>query len=243
MALLDNFDFVCISLKHRSDRRHQIKEVFHKLGIRDRINWWIVEKHPTAGMHGCFESHYNVWSSLDFKRPYLCIFEDDIRDIGKGSHEFYDCLRISLEYLPQRADILNLEPKLGYVEEHLKDNIYRGFFLHLGCYIVSRSSLPTILTQTGKLYGMDIDTALYKNCRMLGIFPQILIQGDATSDNSGFHRNLSIHLPKFSSLSQEIQQLMGLMPIIGWLSMEWMYMGSLYLIMNSPVPEFKNRRI
>ena len=75
--MLERIDFVCISLRSRHDRQEHMKQVFTKLGILDRVKFWLVDKHPKGGIYGCFESHFNVWSKHGIK-DYLCIFEDDI---------------------------------------------------------------------------------------------------------------------------------------------------------------------
>ena len=236
-----DFDFVCISLVSRPDRRNESKRLFKKLGIADRIHWWIVEKHSQGGMYGCFESHWSVWTSSEFNRPYLCVFEDDLME---GSTDcvwrFFQALDYARKAIPGRLDVLNLEPALGYVQRPIQDDIYEGGFLHLGCYITHRSVLPTIAKRTIGWFGIDIDTALYKNCRMGGVLPQIFAQRDGLSDNGGGFRNIQLPLESiykaFTSLNQQI-------PFIGWFSIEMAQFFSFYylLIRSSPL-EFKDRR-
>ena len=72
------FDFVCISLEHRNDRRQSSLRFFTQLGIDKLVHWWIVEKHPSGGIYGNFESHVSVWNCDEFTKPYLCVFEDDL---------------------------------------------------------------------------------------------------------------------------------------------------------------------
>jgi len=186
MVNLDNFDFVCINLIHRTDRKFKISNLFRKLGILNRINWWTVEKHPLGGIYGCFESHYSIWNSDEFKRKYLCVFEDDLIERGTNTVKyFYKILQhVENGIFDKDLDFINVEPKLGFISEHIIDNIYRGEFMRLGCYIVPRHILPILCDRVRSWYGMDIDVALYKSCRIAGVFPKIFDQEIGVTDNS-----------------------------------------------------------
>lgn len=239
---MELFDFVCISLASRLDRRRDSMKLFKKLGILDQVHWWIVDKHPQGGMYGCFESHWSVWSSPELTRPYLCIFEDDLTDASVNSvWKFYQALDLAQEMIPSRLDILNLEPQLGYVKSPIRDDIYEGGFLHLGCYITHRSVLPMITKNTIGWFGIDIDTALYKNCRMGGLLPPIFSQRDGPSDNGGGFRNIKLPL---ESIFKKITSLNHQIPFVGWLSIELAQFLSLYYLTTRSKPlEFKDRRI
>lgn len=238
---MEDFDFVCISLTTRTDRQEKSKQLFKKLGILNRIHWWIVEKHPQGGMYGCFESHWSVWTCSEFTRPYICIFEDDLCEVGPDSiWRFYQAMNYTREMIPSRLDILNLEPSLGYVEKPIKDDVYEGGFLHLGCYMTHRSILPMIAKRTIDWFGIDIDTALYKNCRMGGVLPPVFQQRSGPSDNGGGFRNIGLPLESvFNRLTSHNQEV----PVIGWLSIELAQFLSLYYLATRSKPlEFKDRR-
>lgn len=239
---MEDFDFVCISLVTRPDRREKSKELFKKLGLLDRIHWWIVEKHPQGGMYGCFESHWSVWTCTEFTRPYLCIFEDDVcEESSETIWRFYQTIDYVRKAVPSRLDILNLEPSLGYVEKWIERDIYEGGFLHLGCYITHRSVLPIIAKRTIDWFGIDIDTALYKNCRMGGVLPPIFQQRSGPSDNGGGFRNINLPL---ESIYKKVTSINHQIPAIGWLSIELAQLLSLYYLMTRSKPlEFKDRRI
>ena len=263
---LDQIDFVCISLDFRADRRAQIKDMFEQLGISDRINWWIVSKHPQGGIYGCFESHYSVWNCPQFKRPYLCVFEDDLginplsfgasTSASTGStgssrnqsrsdpkERFKALLKYVQRNCPRKFDLINLEPKLGFKQDLISKElgeVWTGFFFHTGSYIVSRASLPEISTRIRSWYGMDIDTSLYQNCRMAGLFPPMFIQIDQDSNNDGGWRDLfgrSSPQRRTQSISQSNQ------PWWGWLIAEMAQLGSWYLLLGKAQPELIDRRI
>lgn len=211
---MEEFDFVCINLVDRKDRRRDSENLFRELGILDRIHWWTVEKHPQGGLYGCFESHWWIWNSDEFNSPYLCIFEDDLT--VDQPERFHQALRWAQKYLPDQLDILNLEPALGFISEKIKAPIYKGSFLHLGCYIIHRSALPRISEQTLGWFGIDIDLALYQNCQMGGIFPPIFSQSGSETDNNGAYKDLSLgHF-----IWNRVAEVYPWVPFMGWIGIE-----------------------
>ena len=187
------FDFVCVTLHSRSnDRGKSIIQLFKRLNLTDSIHWWIVEKHPSGGIYGCCESNVSIWNCSEFTKPFLCIFEDDLECLDESLFE--EALQYAIQNMPHNFNFFNLEPQLGFIKEKLSSfgriNGYLGEFLHTGCYIVHRSILPQLTASILPWYGMDLDVALYKNCKMAGIFPPIFKQKAFESDNTGSHRDL-----------------------------------------------------
>ena len=150
--MLDRIDFVCISLKHRTDRHDHMRSVFKKLNIADIVTWWLVDKHPTSGVYGCFESHFNIWQKFGTKE-YLCIFEDDIDGTVE---EFYNAL-----YMLDTVDakIINLAPSVIYAPEFYDYQFNRGYFFDLAAYIIPRRYLPEVIGHVRPHFGIPIDIA------------------------------------------------------------------------------------
>ena len=69
------YDIFCINLKTRPDRLNNIKKIFYKLGILDKVNFHIVENHCKGPRFGCFNSHIECLEMS--KGDYTIIFEDD----------------------------------------------------------------------------------------------------------------------------------------------------------------------
>ena len=53
-------EIYCINLISRQDRYENMKNIFKQLDILDQIKFHIVTKSINDGMHGCFESHYEI---------------------------------------------------------------------------------------------------------------------------------------------------------------------------------------
>ena len=52
-----------------------LKKIFYKLGILDKVNFHIVESHCKGSRFGCFNSHMKCLEKS--KGDYTIIFEDD----------------------------------------------------------------------------------------------------------------------------------------------------------------------
>ncbi len=57
-AAWGSFDQIyCISLSQRVDRRENAQREFARIGLGDRVQFIIVDSHPTDSEQGIFESH------------------------------------------------------------------------------------------------------------------------------------------------------------------------------------------
>jgi glycosyl transferase, family 25 len=69
----------CISVDSRLDRQKAAKEAFAKLGILQRVEFVLVEKHPTNPEEGIFDSHLQcLRRGVEEGGNHILIFEDDI---------------------------------------------------------------------------------------------------------------------------------------------------------------------
>ncbi len=74
------FDKVyCISLKDRRDRQQEAHSEFLKVGLSSRVEFLLVEKHPTDCEEGIYASHIScIKKGLNAGAKTILIFEDDI---------------------------------------------------------------------------------------------------------------------------------------------------------------------
>jgi GR25 family glycosyltransferase involved in LPS biosynthesis len=75
-----SFDKVyCISLAQRPDRHAAAKRQFERVGLTDKIEFMIVDRHPYNRMQGNFESHMAcMQKAIQAGADTIAIFEDDI---------------------------------------------------------------------------------------------------------------------------------------------------------------------
>lgn len=69
----------CISVKERRDRRQSARLEFAKVGLLDRVEFVIVDKHPANPEQGIYESHIlSMKKGLAAGAKTILFFEDDI---------------------------------------------------------------------------------------------------------------------------------------------------------------------
>jgi len=69
----------CISVDSRVDRQKSAKQVFEELGILQRVEFVLVQKHPSNPEEGIFESHLqSISRGVEEGGKHILIFEDDI---------------------------------------------------------------------------------------------------------------------------------------------------------------------
>ena len=200
---MENITFICLSLVTREDRQQHMRRFFKKLGLQN-ILFWIVDKHPTSGIYGCFESHWSIWKNSDIKTEWVCVFEDDIDVFDKRSRKRFFRL---LNYLTLSVDedwdvdMINLEPGGGYYNEesiffskYPEDELRGGFTTRTGCYIGQKKKLELLADKIRGDYGIDIDVALYGKCKMMSTVVPIFRQNkDLGTDNTGNYHDYFAH--------------------------------------------------
>ncbi len=76
----DFFDrFYCVSLREREDRRKSALEEFSQVGLADRVEFVLGERHPSNMEQGVYESHMLcLRKGLEAGAGNIVIFEDDV---------------------------------------------------------------------------------------------------------------------------------------------------------------------
>ncbi len=69
----------CISIESRQDRQREAKKQFQSVGLLNRVEFVLVQKHPHNPEKGIFESHMNcLKKGITAGAENILIFEDDI---------------------------------------------------------------------------------------------------------------------------------------------------------------------
>ncbi len=79
-AVWDGIDKIyCISVKERIDRQADARVQFETIGLKQRVEFVLVEKHPADCEQGIYESHLQcIQKGLEAGADRILIFEDDI---------------------------------------------------------------------------------------------------------------------------------------------------------------------
>ena len=76
----DYFDAIyCISLAGRPDRRRSAEVQFERVGLADRVEFLVTEKHPVDAEQGIYESHMAcLRKGIAAGARAIIVFEDDV---------------------------------------------------------------------------------------------------------------------------------------------------------------------
>lgn len=91
----------CISLHDRPDRRNQARMAFARVGLADRVQFVLVQPHPTNSEQGIYESHMQcIRQGVTANADTILIFEDDV------AFERFNAIRLGkcVDYLRQHND-------------------------------------------------------------------------------------------------------------------------------------------
>lgn len=114
-----SFDQIyCISLTQRADRREKALQEFARIGLANRVQFIIVDSHPSDSEQGIFESHMScLRAGVAAGAKTIIVFEDDIL-IRRFSPKV---LASSIRFMKSNAD-------------------WRMFFF--GCFVRSSKKTP-----------------------------------------------------------------------------------------------------
>lgn len=151
-------DIVCINLKHCTERKKNVENIYDKYNIPGRF--FITEKHPSGGIYGCFDSHINIIKeAYENNLDYILVFEDDIKVTNQYSEEL---LSTAIDFMKNNDtwdifylgysllspyDQYNVGQKTIFSAEKISNHIikYNPNFTHALCY--SKKCMKTILDE------------------------------------------------------------------------------------------------
>jgi hypothetical protein len=182
------FDRVyCISLETREDRRNEAMRQFSRVGLAEKVEFLLVEKHPTDCEQGIYESHMHCMArGLENGAEHILIFEDDI---------IFE--RFSLEILEHAVDFLreNKDWQAFFLGCMVKKSqrtanpfvVRIGFRSLTHAYVVQRKFAEGLVSHNPwnniafDDFLRDLDSPW-----MYAVYPSFAFQSDALSDNDPY---------------------------------------------------------
>ncbi len=176
----------CISLANRLDRQKEASTQFAGVGLADRVEFVIVEKHPDDCERGIYESHQLcIRQGLDAGARRILIFEDDI---------IFD--RVTPERLARITAFLNTHESwhmllLGGLVNRSEPtdhpSIRRVRYRSLThAYVVHRRLAEDIVRRPWKKVPYDDFLKQLKDPETYALYPSIAFQSDSRSDNERY---------------------------------------------------------
>jgi len=174
----------CISLSNRLDRQKQAREQFERVGLLERVEFVIVDKHPTDSEQGIFESHMECLRiGLAAGARNIVVFEDDIL-----------FLRFSPKLLDRAIRFMKTHPDWGmfffgcFVYSSRKTSFPSILQIRYRCtahaYVANRRFAQEIVKQSWR--GIAYDDVLRSMTRRqaYAVYPSFAFQSGSATDNS-----------------------------------------------------------
>lgn len=177
------FDTIyCISINARTDRRQQARQELARVGLLERVEFIIVEKHPNNPEQGIFESHIHcINKGLESGGRHILIFEDDVFFQGFEAQN----LRGACLFLENRAnwEVFFLGGiTSGSTPTETKYVVRVKYRCLAHAYAVNRPFAECLSRQ--RWSGIPFDDLLRQyNSNFFALYPMIAFQGLASTDN------------------------------------------------------------
>lgn len=179
----DFFDrLYCISLHEREDRRKSARKEFSKVGLADRVEFVIDQRHPSNIEQGVYESHMMcLRKGLEAGASNIVVFEDDI-EFDRFDPER---LRRCTEFLRQHPEwkVLFLGALIRSSRKTTNPFVQEVRYQSLShAYALNRHYAEALAYEPWQ--GIVNDTLFRPlNEDVYAIYPMCAFQNDATSDN------------------------------------------------------------
>jgi len=173
----------CISLSSRPDRRETAIAEFARVGLADRVEFMIVEKHPKDSEQGIYESHIAcLRAGLAAGAKTILVFEDDVILPGYSK----EVLERSVEFMGSDRS-WNVFFFGGFVnasrKTQTKSVVRVKFRCSIHAYAMHRRLAEKLVQESWE--GRAIDVVLREHCgdRAFAAYPAFAFQSNAATDN------------------------------------------------------------
>ena len=178
----------CISLAQRPDRLQSAKTQFARIGLADKVEYIIVDKHPTDSEHGIFESHIAcLRAGLAAGADKIVVFEDDV---------VFD--RFSAHRLASAAAFMDADTDwrlffFGCFVNSSRKTAYRSVVkIAYRClahgYVISRKFAQQLVEVPYNGISYDDHLRSLGNDGVYAIYPAFAFQSGASTDNDALKR-------------------------------------------------------
>jgi len=186
----DFFDRIyCLSLEEREDRRRAAAESFAKVGIADKVEFVLVQPHPSNIEQGMYESHMTcLRKGLEAGAENIVVFEDDVIFDRFDAENFKQCTQFLKDNRGWKVLLLG-----ALIRSSRKTNnpfIQKVRYQSLAhAYALNRPYAETLAYQPWQ--GIVIDTIFRPlDNYIYAVYPLFAFQNDFSSDNDKKYNGL-----------------------------------------------------
>ncbi len=193
------FDKVyCLSLSNRPDRRANARRQFEKVGLLEKVEFIIVDKHPADNEQGIYESHMAaIKKGLSADARHILIFEDDVVFEGFSPVKLKACVDALVANDDCRLLFLGCLVSKSWSTNN--PGILRVKYRSLAhAYVLKRSLAAELVGEGWRRVPFDSFLADLKEDKF-AVYPAFAFQSNAVSDNDN-HKGLEILRRLFGGL-------------------------------------------
>ncbi len=176
----------CISLVSRTDRQADARAQFAAVGLAERVEFVLVDKHPTDCEQGIYESHLLcLGKGLEAGAERMLVFEDDV---------VFD--RFTPEILARCMDFIRTHNRwnlllLGCMVRHSRRTAYPsilqvGFRSLTHAMLVHRRFAEFLVRHPWQSVAYDDFLKDLKDDQTYAVYPSIAFQSSSRSDNERY---------------------------------------------------------
>lgn len=178
----------CISLMDREDRQASVKAQFARVGLDQRVVFFLARRHPDNCEQGIFESHQACLKmGLDAGARHILIFEDDVVFGPIDPHR----LSAGIDFFRRQTDhtIFFLGCLIGKSRPTETPGVRKVRYRCLSHAYIVNAALARQIVET-PWQGVAFDVALrYCTDHHFALYPSIAFQSNSPTDNTR-HRML-----------------------------------------------------
>ncbi|MCX5849555.1 MAG: glycosyltransferase family 25 protein [Deltaproteobacteria bacterium] len=188
----DFFDRIyCISLEEREDRRQAAAESFSKVGLTGKVEFVLVQPHPSNIEQGMYESHMTcLRKGLEAGAKNIVVFEDDVIFDRFDAKHFNECI----QFLQENPNwkVLLLGALIRSSHKTTNPFIQKVRYQSLAhAYALNRHYAETMAYKPWQ--GIVIDTIFRPLDKdIYAVYPMFAFQNDFTSNNDKKYKGLEL---------------------------------------------------
>ena len=173
----------CISLVDRKDRQASAKTQFSRVGLNERVDFFLARRHPVNCEQGIFESHQSCLKmGLDAGARHILVFEDDVIFGALDP----DRLSQGIDFFMGQTDpaIFFLGCLFSHSQPTQTPAVRRIRYRCLSHAYLVNAALARRIIET-PWQGLAFDAAL-RHCtrRHFALYPSIAFQSNSPTDNT-----------------------------------------------------------
>jgi hypothetical protein len=186
----DFFDRIyCISLEEREDRRQAAADSFAEIGLTGKVEFVLVQPHPSNIEQGMYESHMTcLRKGLEAGAESIVVFEDDVIFDRFDADHFKQCTKFLAEHPDWKVLLLGALIRSSWKTDNpFMQKVRYQSLAH--AYALNRPYAETLAYQPWQ--GIVLDTLFRPLTNDLyAVYPMFAFQNDFTSDNDKKYHGL-----------------------------------------------------